>query len=48
MKNIARSKEEAYNLLKFGLKAYLPIFRSTPFKFLKDLLNGTKIITYKN
>ena len=48
MKNIVRSKAETYNLLKFGLKIYLPIFRYTPFSFMKQLLNLEKTIIYKN
>ena len=34
-KTIARSKSETYNLLKFGLKVYLPEYRKCPMEFLK-------------
>ena len=47
MKTIVRSKSEVYNLLKFGLKIYLPRYKSCPFEFCKELLNGKKNATYK-
>ena len=47
MKSLVRSKSEVYNLLKFGLKMYLPKYRCCPFEFLKNLLNGHKKPTYK-
>ena len=45
---MVRSKSEAYNLLRYGLKIYLPEYRYTPFLFLKELLNDQKIPIYKN
>ena len=45
---MARPKKEAYNLLRYGLKLYLPEYRYTPFQFLKELLNEEKSIIYKN
>ena len=34
-KRLARSKREMYNLLKYGLKIYLPDYHLIPMKFLK-------------
>ena len=42
IKNLIRSKHEIYNLLKYGLKIYLPKYDNCPMDFLKDLLNGKK------
>ena len=47
MKSICRSKSEVYNLLRYGLKIYLPKYKSCPFEFCRDLLNGAKNPTYK-
>ena len=47
MKSICRSKSEVYNLLRYGLKIYLPKYKSCPFEFCRDLLNGGKKPTYK-
>ena len=47
MKNVCRSKSEVYNILKFGLKIYLPKYKSCPFEFCRDLLNGKKKATQK-
>ena len=44
---MARSKYECYNMLLFGLKVYLPDYKCCPMSFLKQLLIGTKVITYK-
>ena len=35
MKNVCRSKSEVYNILKFGLKIYLPKYKSCPFEFCR-------------
>ena len=47
MKNVCRSKYEIYNLLKYGLKIYLPNLKYCPLEFCKELLNGKKKATYK-
>ena len=47
MKNICRSKYEIYNLLKYGLKIYMPNYKYCPLEFCKELLNGKKNPTYK-
>ena len=36
-----------YNILKYGLKAYLPEYRDCHLPFMKDLLLGVKDIVYK-
>ena len=41
-KQLARSKKELYNLLKFGLKIYLPEYHLINLKFLKLLLQNIK------
>ena len=38
-KLLTRSKREIFNLLKFGLKLYLPEYGLVHMKFLKQLLN---------
>ena len=47
MKAICRSKSEVYNLLRFGLRIYLPKYKSCPFEFCRELLHGKKKTTYK-
>ena len=48
LKELVKSKLEAYNLFKYGLKCYLPGYRYCSMEFLKQLLHGTKRILYKS
>ena len=43
-----KSKIDCYNLFKFGLKAYLPSYRSCTMEYLRQLLYGSKLIVYKD